>query len=65
VVLFAVLPVGTQPREEADEITGWRGVPARPQIARKLLATTLLSLLLWGAIMLVIRSEWLSFRPPA
>ena len=64
-VLFAVLPIGTQPQAEADAITGVRGLPARPLIGRKLIATTIVSVLIWGAIMLVIRSDWLSLRPPA
>ena len=61
-VLFAVLPLWTRPRHEADEATGWRGLPDRPLIGRKLLVTTAVSLLVWGAIMLVIRSDYLSFR---
>ncbi len=62
VLLFTVLPFWTRPRSEADEATGWRGVPDRPMIARKLLVTTLLALVVWGAIMLVINSKYLSFR---
>jgi predicted secreted protein len=62
-VLFAVLPFGTRPEPDADPATGWRGVPAQPLMGRKLLATTLISLVVWGAIMAVIRSDWLSFRP--
>ncbi|HYZ62408.1 MAG TPA: DUF1467 family protein [Acetobacteraceae bacterium] len=62
-VLFAVLPFGTKPEAEPDSVTGWRGAPERPLIGRKLLATTLISLVIWGAIMLVIRSDWISFRP--
>ncbi|MBV8912077.1 MAG: DUF1467 family protein [Acetobacteraceae bacterium] len=61
-VLFAVLPFGTRPEPEADAVTGWRGTPENPMMGRKLLATTLISLLIWGAIMFVIRSPWLSFR---
>jgi predicted secreted protein len=61
-VLFAVLPFGTSPQPDADPHTGWRGAPARPLLGRKVLATTLISLLVWGAIMLVIRSPYLSFR---
>lgn len=64
-VLFAVLPFGTRPVADADDATGWRGAPARPLIGRKLLATTLVSLVLWGAATLVIRSDWLSFRDMA
>lgn len=61
-VLFAVLPVGTRPVAEADPDTGWRGAPARPLMLRKLLATTLVSAVLWGVAMLIIRSDWWSFR---
>ena len=61
-VLFAVLPIGTRPVAEPDEHTGWRGAPARPQMLRKILITTLISLLLFGLGLLIIRSDWLSFR---
>ena len=61
-VLFAVLPFGTRPVAEADEVTGWRGAPERPMIGRKLLATTVIAAVIWGVAMLVIRSEWWSFR---
>ncbi len=63
-VLFAVLPFGTRPVSDADELTGWRGAPERPFIGRKLLVTTLISAVLWGGAMAVIQSDWLSFRPP-
>ena len=61
-LLFTVLPLWTRPQPEADEITGWRGVPERPRIIRKLLVTTLLAIVVWGAIMLVVQSPYLSFR---
>ncbi len=64
-VLFAVLPFGTRPVADPDEATGWRGAPARPMMGRKLLATTLVSAVLWAGAMLVIRSDWLSFRVPS
>ncbi len=60
--LFAVLPIGTSPVAEPDEATGWRGAPARPRMGRKLLATTLVSLVIWGGVMLLIQGNWLSFR---
>jgi predicted secreted protein len=63
VVLFAVLPFGTRPVEDPDDATGWRGAPAKPMIARKMLVTTLVSALLWGGAMVVIQSDWISFRP--
>lgn len=61
-VLFAVLPFGTRPVADADAVTGWRGTPERPLIGRKLLATTVISAVLWGVAMLIIRSDWWSFR---
>lgn len=64
-VLFAVLPFGTRPVAEADAATGWRGAPARPLMLRKLLATTLVSIVFWGIGMLIITSDWWSFRVPS
>ena len=61
-VLFAVLPFGTRPEAEADPVTGWRGAPSRPMMGRKLLATTVISGVIWGGIMLVINSDLISFR---
>ena len=62
-VLFVVLPFGVRPVADADDATGWRGAPERPRIGRKLLVTTVISVVLWGAAFAVIRSDWLSFRP--
>ncbi len=61
-VLFAVLPIGTRPIDVEAKAGGWRGAPERPHLARKLLATTLISADLWLAAMALIRSDWLSFR---
>jgi len=61
-VLFAVLPFGTRPVADPDAATGWRGAPERPLIGRKLLATTVISAVLWGVAMLIIWSDWWSFR---
>ena len=61
-LLFTVLPLWTRPQSEADEATGWRGVPEHPRILRKVLVTTVLSIVVWSAIMLVIQSPYLSFR---
>ena len=63
-LLFTVLPFWTRPQSGADEKTGWRGVPERALMVRKLLVTTLISLVVWGAIMWVIQSPYLSFRAP-
>ena len=62
VVLFVVLPFGTRPVAKADADTGWRGAPDRPRMWRKVLITTIVAAIVWGAFYLVIRSDWLSFR---
>lgn len=62
-VLFCVLPVGVRPDTQGDlEAGGWRGAPQRPMLGRKLLWTTLISLLIWGAIVGMVESGWISFR---
>jgi len=61
-VLFAVLPWGTRPVAEPDSQTGWRGAPERPQLGRKVLATTLVSAVVWGLIYLAVTSDVLGFR---
>lgn len=62
-VLFAVLPLGVRPEPEADpEAGGWRGVPQRPLLMRKLAITTLVSALIWIGAYMLITSDWLSFR---
>lgn len=61
-LLFTILPLWTRPQPDADEATGWRGVPERPMMLRKLLVTTVLAVVVWVVIMLVIQSPYLSFR---
>ena len=61
-VLFAVLPIGTRPVADADAATGWRGVPERPRMLRKVVLTTMLSAVLWAACFVLITSDWISFR---
>ncbi len=61
-VLFAVLPLGTNPVAEADAHTGWRGAPDKPRLGRKLMLTTLASTIIWGIAVGLIESDWLSFR---
>ena len=65
-VLFAVLPFGTRPIAEPDETAGgWRGAPERPLLLRKVIATTLVSAVLWAGGVALIRSPYLSFREMA
>ncbi len=63
IVLFAVLPFGTRPDAEGDPAAGgWRGTPERPLLLRKVIATTLVSTLVWLLIFALVESDWLSFR---
>jgi predicted secreted protein len=62
VTLFAILPLWTRPREDPDTISGWRGAPERPLLGRKLLVTSLVAAFVWFALVLLIRSPFLSFR---
>lgn len=63
VVLFAVLPIGTQPDTEGDPAAGgWRGAPQRPQLLRKTIITTLVATVIWLGAEALIASDWLSFR---
>ena len=65
-VLFAVLPFGTRPIADADEGSGgWRGAPERPRLLRKVIATTLVSAVLWAGGVALIDSPYVSFREMA
>jgi predicted secreted protein len=61
-VLFAVLPIGTSPVAGPDPATGWRGVPQRPRMLRKVVVTTLVSAVVWAGCYVLITSGWVSFR---
>jgi len=60
--LFAVLPIGTRPVEDADEATGWRGAPQKPQLLRKVVITTIVAAVVWVGAWLLITSPYVSFR---
>ena len=60
--LFAVLPFGTRPVAAPDKASGWRGAPEHPRILIKIVATTLLSVVIWAGFATIIRSDMLSFR---
>ena len=62
ITLFAVLPFGARPVSEADKQTGWRGAPEQPMLLRKVVATTLISAVIWVAVYWLTTSDWLSFR---
>jgi len=60
--LFAVLPIGIRPNDEADEHSGWRGAPANPRLWFKAGLTTVIALVVWAGCMALIESDYLSFR---
>lgn len=60
--LFVVLPIGTQPQEDADAATGWRGAPRQARMGRKVLMTTILATVVFAIAFVVIEMDWLSFR---
>ena len=61
-VLFAVLPIGTRPVEDADERSGLRGAPERPRLLMKVIVTTLIAGVVWFGAWLLIGSDYISFR---
>lgn len=62
-VLFAVLPIGTRPDAAGSpDSGGWRGAPEQPLLLRKVLATTVVSAVLWLGVYALVESDWLSFR---
>jgi predicted secreted protein len=50
--LFAVLPFGVHSQQEVHDIAPGTepGAPARPLLGKKLIANTVLSLVVWGVI---------------
>jgi predicted secreted protein len=56
VVLFAVLPFGVRSQHEDGDITPGTdpGAPVAPKLGWKILWTTIISALLWGAVMLYL-----------
>lgn len=59
-VLFAVLPLGMNQRDQARPTDGaqW-GAPANPDLKRKFLTTTWVSAIVWAVIMVLIGTGWL------
>ena len=62
VVIFAVLPFGIRPTEEGD-IGHAAGAPANPRLWFKAGVTTVVAAMLWLGLFLLVKSDWVSFRP--
>ncbi|WP_428485219.1 DUF1467 family protein [Rhodopila sp.] len=60
--LFAVLPIGTRPVQQADAASGWRGTPEHPRLLMKVIVTTIVAGVLWIAADALIQSDYISFR---
>jgi predicted secreted protein len=60
VVLFTVLPLGMNQRDQAPPTDGaqW-GAPAEPNLKKKFITTTWVAVLLWGFVMVLIFTGWL------
>ncbi|MCS6854403.1 MAG: DUF1467 family protein [Elioraea sp.] len=61
-VLFAVLPFWTTPVASPKRAEHFPGAPERPLLGRKVLLTTVVSAVIWGAIWAVVESGIVSFR---
>src|SRR5271156_7067842 len=57
VVLFAILPIGIRSQHEAGDFVAGTdpGAPVRPRIMAKALWTTLVSLVVFGLLLILIR----------
>lgn len=66
IVLFCVLPLGVKPPQASDKVAGTMpGAPADPQLGRKALITTGISVVLWLIIFGLVQSDLISFRTMA
>lgn len=62
-VIFMVLPWGVRPVEQSDIEKGHAAsAPLRPHMLRKIVATTILSAIVWLIVYVVMESGAISFR---
>lgn len=62
VVLFAVLPWGVRVPDQAEPGHA-PSAPVNPRLWAKVIATSLVSLIIWLAVYALIQSGWLSIKP--
>jgi predicted secreted protein len=62
VVLFTVLPWGVKIPENPEPGHA-PSAPINPRIGTKLVATSLVSAVVWAIVWYVMQSGWISFRP--
>jgi predicted secreted protein len=65
-VLFAVLPIGMNQQDQPPPTDGaqW-GAPANPQLKRKFVTTTWVSILVWMVVMALVYVGWMPLPPLA
>lgn len=64
-VIFMVLPWGVKPVGSADVAQGHAaGAPERPRMWRKLLITSIISMLLWALVYAVLESGLIRLGEP-
>ncbi len=61
IVLFTVLPWGAAPPESPQPGTA-PSAPLKPRLRLKFLVTSLIAVVVWGAIYLLVNSNLISFR---
>ena len=62
-VIFMVLPWGVQPVEQSDIEKGHAAsAPLRAHMLRKVVATTIISAIVWLIVYVIMESEAISFR---
>lgn len=64
-VLFMVLPFGARSKIDANDVSEGHdsGAPARPQMLRKILITTVVSLGLFGVFYFAYTGGYINLRP--
>ena len=69
VVLFAILPLGmSQGAQERPTDGAQWGAPVKPDLKRKFITTSWVSLIVWAVVMVLIFTGWMplpNLAPPA
>lgn len=63
VVLFTVLPVGIKTDPDKTQTGFANSAPIQLNLRKKLLITTLISIVLWGVVFIVMYYELISIHP--
>jgi predicted secreted protein len=66
IVLFCVLPFGARSQAEMGEVVEGTdpGAPVVANIKQKIIWTSLITAVVWGAFYLVVSSGWISLERP-